>query len=484
MGMKKYATLGFWTVLLTLLAVSAHADSPGMNNADLFDGILQRFATTATAWGDKMVDFGTWLFWGLALISMVWTYGFMALKKADIGEFLAETVRFLATTGFFLWILRNGPVIAMSIVDSMRQIASTASGIGYALSPSGIMDVGFDIFFKVVDNSSIWSPANSSVGLIVAVIILISLTLVAINLLLVLISAWLIAYGGVFLLGFGGGRWTQDIAINYYKSVLSIGVQAMAMILIVGVGKSFIDQFYAAINTDMSIKDLAVMLVVSLILLSLITKLPPMLASIVSGGGMGGGGGGIGMGTALGAGAMAGAAASSMAAAAVGAGANMAGGASALNAAFQAAQHSKSASGTGGGGKEGLSQGLGGSLASAMGNAGRTAVSMGQHLASGAGEIAKEKISSMKEAAQDKIAATVGGQVAQAISNKSGASTSAKNSQNSTPSASSESMLSAQFDEDALGAGMKEQVNPCLGEQQDEVAQFVTQAMSQDKGDE
>lgn len=481
--MKKQTTLVAWVLLLTLLAMSAHAESPGMNNADLFDGILQRFGTTATAWGDKMIDFGTWLFWGLALISMVWTYGFMALKKADIGEFLAETVRFLTTTGFFLWILRNGPVIAMSIVDSMRRIASEASGIGYALSPSGIMDVGFDIFFKVVDNSSIWSPANSSVGLIVAVIILVSLTLVAINLLLVLISAWLIAYGGVFLLGFGGGRWTQDIAINYYKSVLSIGVQTMAMILIVGVGKSFIDQFYAAINTDMSIKDLAVMLVVSLILLSLINKLPPMLASIVSGGGTGGGGG-IGIGAALGAGAVAGAAASSMAAAAVGAGTNMAGGASALNAAFRAAQQSMSEGSTGGSDKQGMGSGLGGGLASAMGNAGRTAVSMGQHLAQGVGEVAKEKMNSMKEAAQDKIAATLGGQVAQTISNMSGANPGGEDSQKGTQSASNDSMLAAQFEGDSLGAGMNEQTDTGQGGQQDEVAQFVTQSMAKDKGDE
>lgn len=181
---------------------------------------------------------------------------------------------------------------------------------------------------------------------------------------------------------------------------------------------------------------------------------------------------------------MAGAAASSMAAAAVGAGTNMAGGASALNAAFRAAQQSMSAGGAEVGDKQGMGSGLGGTLASAMGNAGRTAVSMGQHLAQGVGEIAKEKMGSMKEAAQDKIAATLGGQVAQTISTKSGASTSGEDSQNGTQSARHDSMLAAQFEGDSLGAGMNEQTGTGQGGQQDEVAQFVAQSRSKDKGDE
>jgi type IV secretion system protein VirB6/type IV secretion system protein TrbL len=39
--------------------------------------------------------------------------------------------------------------------------------------------------------------------------------------LLLLASGWVLAYGGVFFLGFGGSRWTSDLAINYYKTVLN-----------------------------------------------------------------------------------------------------------------------------------------------------------------------------------------------------------------------------------------------------------------------
>jgi type IV secretion system protein TrbL len=50
---------------------------------------------------------------------MVWTFGMMALRKADIGEFFAEFVRFTIFTGFFWWLLTNGPNFASSIYASL-----------------------------------------------------------------------------------------------------------------------------------------------------------------------------------------------------------------------------------------------------------------------------------------------------------------------------------------------------------------------------
>jgi len=204
---KKIAIL----LLIVLAATPAYASlaqGAGIDGADLFDAILLRFKDTAAHWEKQLVHYASWLFWSLALISMTWTYGFMLLRKADLQEFLAETLRFFTTIGFFFWLLEHGPVISMAIIDSMREMASRASGFNKLVSPSGIVDIGFDIAAKVIDASSVWSPASSIVGILIAAIILVVLALVGVNLLLLLISAWCLAYGGVFLLGFGGGRWT------------------------------------------------------------------------------------------------------------------------------------------------------------------------------------------------------------------------------------------------------------------------------------
>lgn len=145
----------------------------------------------------------------------------MAMQGDGINTALAEIVRFFIVIGFFWYLLSNGPAIAMAIIKSMWQIGSEAIGQSAAFTPGGVTQIGFDIFFKVLDQSSVWSPVDSTAGIILGIIILGILTLVGVNLLLLFISAWVLVYGGIFFLGFGGSRWTSDMAINFFKTVLS-----------------------------------------------------------------------------------------------------------------------------------------------------------------------------------------------------------------------------------------------------------------------
>lgn len=436
-------------ITFCLLGFSAytHASGHGMDSRDLLDNILYRFSSTSALWSKTLLSYARYLFWSLALISMVWTYGLMALRKADLQEILAETVRYFVVIGFFYWILDNGPGLSKAIIDSMRQLAAKASGIDEHVSPSGIVDVGFDIVYRAIESSSVWSPASTTVGLIIAGIILIVLALVSINMLIILITAWILTYGGVVLLGFGGGRWTQDIAINYYKNVLGIALQAFAMILIIGIGKSFVDQYYAAMSENIMLKEMFVMLVVAVILLVLINKIPPVLSGIVSGGGSGGGGGGgIGLGGAMGAAGIAGAAIAGAAGTALTQGA---GGLAALNAAFKAASQAVS-SGNTSGSSAGDGSSKSGSLSQAMGQAAKFAGAFGSHLASGAMDVARDKANEVKEAFAEKIADTTGGKIAGAIQDKLNASASEEqesSSQNISSMGAPEGSFSSGSDE-------------------------------------
>jgi len=74
-------------------------------------------------------------------------------------------------------------------------------------------------------------------GIIMAAVILIILALIGINMVLLLVSDWILAYAGTFFLGFGGSLWTSEIAINYYKTVFGVAVSLFAMVLLVGIVK-------------------------------------------------------------------------------------------------------------------------------------------------------------------------------------------------------------------------------------------------------
>jgi type IV secretion system protein TrbL len=332
---------------LWLWAFSTNAYA-AISNKGILDDVLSRYSTAASTWGTVITAYASWLFWTLTLISMVWTFGMMILRKADIGEFFAEFIRFTVFTGFFFWLLTNGPKFAIDIQDSLLQIGGKATGTGATFSPSGIVDIGFDIFGKVYDNSSTWTPVDSTVGIIISLIILVVLALVAVNMLVLLISGWILAYAGIFFLGFGGSRWTSDMAISYFKTVLSIAAQLLTMVLLVGIGKSFIDQYYTNMNPSYAdMKELGIMLIVSVVLLALVNKLPPLIGQIPMGGGTGAIGNGFGAGAAMGTAGMATMAAGMAGAAAMGGLTSMAGGASAIKAAYDKAQANMGSDGGG-----------------------------------------------------------------------------------------------------------------------------------------
>jgi type IV secretion system protein TrbL len=449
-----------------------------INSTGILDNVLARYSEAASAWATIVMARATWLFWTLAVISMVWTFGMMAMRQADLGEFFAEFFRFTMFTGFFWWLLFNGPKFAISIMDSLRQIGAQATGLGNTLAPSGIVDIGFDIFFRVIDKSSVWSPIDAACGILISVAILIVFALVGVNMLLLLISSWVLAYAGVFFLGFGGSRWTSEMAIGYFRTVLNIAAQLLAMILLVGIGKSIVDQYYASMAAGISIKELGVMLVVAAVLLALVKTIPGLIGGL-AGGNTGSLGSGFGAGAAVGAAAMGAAALSTAGAAVIAGSAGMAGGAQALMAAFSKANAPENTGGDdlstgtttaerqhGGAGfssdldsGSGLAAAMGDSGACASGkesampagdvgtqhtknfagqvdhkkkgnekglaspklaNAGQVVTAAVSNLAMGARAVAKGKMDSIRQSAADRVGESLGGKIAAAINASAG----------------------------------------------------------------
>ncbi|MCO6559764.1 MAG: P-type conjugative transfer protein TrbL, partial [Gilliamella sp.] len=359
--MKKYRY--FCTFLLILISNTALA---AIDNKGILDKVLDKYKAVASTWQEVLLNNAQWLFWCLVTISMVFTFVLMLLKKADISEFFAEFVRFIMFTGFYLWLLKNAPAIGGSIIKSLSQLAAKAAGIGDTPTPSSIVDIGFGIFAKILDQGSIWSPIDSAIGILIGLVILVVIALVAINMLLLLITSWVLLYAGIFLLGFGGSKWTSDIAINYYKTLLGISIQIFTMILLIGIGKSFIEDYYNSMSSKLNFSELSVMLIVSIILLYLTNKLPSLMSGIITGASVGGmGTGNFTAGAALGAATTA-AAGIGMASKAFSSGAaNISGGAKAIMEALKSGEGSESGASMG---SADTSSNFDGSLSSAMGS--------------------------------------------------------------------------------------------------------------------
>jgi type IV secretion system protein TrbL len=279
-------------VLVVFLSASiAHAQSTGAQG--VVDDLLGQYKSAGKAWEATIEQAATNLFWLLATISLAWTCISMGIKQADLVEIVAELCRFIMFTGLFLWLLTNGPAYANDIIQSLSQVGTNAGGQG--LTPGDIVNLAMQVYQQTLQHVNFLQPESVVAPVIIAVIILIVCALVAVNMILLLCAAWIVLYAGLIFLGFGGCRWTSDMAINYYRTVLGIGVSLMTMKLIVAIGVRYLHELVAAVSTTLDAAQLGIILVAVIILAVISHRLPHMVAGMVLGGGNNGAIGGIGV---------------------------------------------------------------------------------------------------------------------------------------------------------------------------------------------
>jgi type IV secretion system protein TrbL len=279
--------------LLVLLVSAARGDAADMSG--VVDTILGKYQNAGQAWVGALTNAATSMFWILATISLSWTCISMAIKHAEMGEFFAELCRFVMFTGLFFWLLTNGPQFANDIINSLRTVGGDAAGTGKAIYPAQLINLGMQVFQQTLQHVNFFQAESIVAPIIIAIIILIVCALIAVNMILLLCAAWVVLYAGIIFLGFGGCRWTSDMAINYYRTVLGVGVSLMTMQLIIGLGTKFLQDLVASTGTGLDAGSLAIIMVVCIILLVIAHRLPQMVAGMVVGGGHNGAVGSVGI---------------------------------------------------------------------------------------------------------------------------------------------------------------------------------------------
>ena len=411
-------------LLLVLVALLPDVASAAVPQDNVLDDVISRFKAQSATWEDKISGYATSLFWMLNVLSLTWGLSMQALSRADLPDVFSEVFRHIMFTGFHYWLLLNGPYFASVIIGSLRTAAGAAIGGNSSLGPSDIIDIGLNIASKALDNFSALSPIDSLGYMILSAIILVCMALIAANMLIMLCAGWFLTYAGILFLGFGGGRWTSDMAINYYKTVLSVGASLFTMTLLIGIGQAAMNDFANAMSADAPVMELFVCMVLAIVLMLLVDKLPQMVAGITTGalgGGFQGFGAGTGIAAATAAAGMAIGAVGGMAAAAGAASSNIAGG---VNAVREAASLADTQLGIGGN-PMGEGGGLGGlSNGSASGGSGSGGGEAGGRMSAGwisqvgknlAQATSAQSMAGFKEKMDNAIEKTFPGQVGERI---------------------------------------------------------------------
>lgn len=310
--------------IMTLAASPASAAGIQTMMSDVQSAFQGQLSTI----GGAMNTAAKGIFWSLATISFVWSMAQLALKAADLGEILTELIRFTVITGVFWYILQNGATIGVAIAQSFDQLAASA-GAGGVSTPDGVLNAAGSIWSKSLATLVLYGSSNQaicaasaaanitdiagalscqinvSIGTVLMLLSFLAtylvLVIVAIDMLILRITLYLVIYLGLITLGFGGLRRTEDMAIGYLKTVGSTAIANMTMAVIAFLGLSFVQTQTTAMSTAItstinaltgqpgvslaSVPLAACMegLIAALVVLFLIKRVPHILGQMIGG---------------------------------------------------------------------------------------------------------------------------------------------------------------------------------------------------------
>ena len=277
---------------LLLLVFAPQAAAADRTAAGFLTGIENQFMAEAREWANPIMKYAQRLFYLLALITLLWQFIPLFINgfKGDIGDAFAPLLRWVISTGFFYWLLEHSSDHAVAILSTFRKMGGELSSQG-DLNPSAIIDIALyivgvsgDAMAKAGFTDRLAAIPMHFAAIGTAAI----LALIAAQVLVILCGAWIMAYAGIIVVGFGGSSFTREMAISYYKHMLGIGLHIMTLYLIVGIGVSQITTMAKALkqggNAAPSLSDAIMVLMSSLILYVLTSRVPPMVAGLASGG--------------------------------------------------------------------------------------------------------------------------------------------------------------------------------------------------------
>lgn len=270
-----------------LLAGNAVA-ATDLSHADTsVQGLLDLVLQQSHQWSGKLYDYAIRLFWLLATIQFIWAFMPLVMKQAELGEIVGELLRFIMVIGFFLAVMTYSVEWSTAIVDSFRDAAASASGLGRALEPGDMLAVALDFGRTMVKGISVFSPGKGVLIAVCAILVLACFAFIAAFMFVTLVEAYVIINASVLFYGFGGSQWTRDFAIAPMRFTVAIGAKLFVLTLIVGLIVQSAKEWLAAYTNDEA--SLMTMVGLALVCCYLTKTIPDLIGGMISGTSMGGG---------------------------------------------------------------------------------------------------------------------------------------------------------------------------------------------------
>ncbi|BDB13982.1 P-type conjugative transfer protein TrbL [Acidithiobacillus ferrooxidans] len=210
--------------------------------------LVNQFQSGTSGWMNTADHIALQIFGALAVLEFVWSGATILLRKNDLPDILTGVLFKVLSLSFFYTLIIEAPTWIPDIIQSFWDIGGQISGQAIQ-SPNAILQSGIQMGASLINSTmnavSGWHPASSFIlsvaAGIAAILILIGMLILALQLMVTLIEAFIVVGAGAVLLGFMGSRWTSQWGEKYFGYAVSVGIKLMIVELITGLAMSMTD---------------------------------------------------------------------------------------------------------------------------------------------------------------------------------------------------------------------------------------------------
>jgi type IV secretion system protein VirB6/type IV secretion system protein TrbL len=253
------------------------------------DAIFRAFANHGPAIQAALIHSANDLFAGLAVIELVWIIGWSVAHKSDVFDMMIAVTRMAIGLGFWFFLLQNWVQIAAAVTNTFGiwgNDAVTAAGGTANMMPMGFLTAGLNLAHHLWQAMSVREPLTSVVLLIAGLIDVIIFGLIAAQIMLVLIEAFLASYLGSVMMALGANSFTRDFGMSPIRYAISVGMKRMTLQFVAGVSEGIVVTFANQVQANPGMigwSDLGVMIVIPVILLTVAQIAPKIAQDLILG---------------------------------------------------------------------------------------------------------------------------------------------------------------------------------------------------------
>ena len=235
----------FLSIFFLFIAVHSFADcmvTPGGTTG--FDAILSTYATVATKWSVQLLPKVTALFWILFGTEFLYQLTFKKVLAFDLQKLYVFFVIRIFTAYMFAHIFLDitfytGIITYFTQLGSMlggSSITLSGGASGMAVTPSSIMNYLECQYAKPAGALALLSMSPIG-GQLFGMLLFAVLTLmisIPVSLMITMIDACVVIFGGFILTGFSGSSWTQGYWQRYLSYIGGVAIRLFVTCLILG----------------------------------------------------------------------------------------------------------------------------------------------------------------------------------------------------------------------------------------------------------